>query len=194
MKSYSQASQDLFVAAMTENKREGFFVDLGCHDSQFHNNTYALETELDWRGILVDVVGGCESRDNIFIKCDASNPNEQLALHYAQLPLVCDFLSLDVDDALLPVFNTIPWDKTTFRVITLEHDGYRKGNGDRDRTRAMLKAMGYHLTCSDVMVRYPVHEEPKPFEDWYCWPELVNPELIKKFQCDKVLGKEIVKR
>lgn len=188
MNSHSQAGQDLFVFLMTEEKTDGYYVDLGCNDASFNSNTFALE-QIGWDGLLVDVVSGCENRKGRFVKSDAANPSDSLRIAYCQLPCVVDYLSLDVDDNLMPTFNSLPWDRVTFRIITLEHDAYRKGPGDRDQTRTMLQAMGYHLVCADVMVEYP---ELFPFEDWWVYPHLINPGLIKRFQCERELWRNIV--
>ncbi len=189
--SRSQAGQDLWVWEMTEHKTDGFYVDIGCNDPVFHSNTYALE-KVGWNGLLVDVVGGCEQRKGTFIKCDAAHPNERLRLNYDQLPLVTDFLSLDVDDALIPVFASLPWDKVVFRTICIEHDAYHKGCENRDKVRALMKAMRYHLCCADVKVEWPESDSRSAFEDWYVSPDHVSPELIKRYQCEDKLWKDIV--
>lgn len=190
--SQSQAGQDRWVWEMTEHQDSGFYVDLGCNDAKFHSNTWALEQQ-GWKGLLVDIVEGCESRKGTFILSDAASPNERLRLYYKHLPAVVDYLSLDTDDALMGTFNSIPWDRTTFRLITIEHDSYRKGPEDRDKLRAMLKALGYHLVCADVVVEWPKNCYV-PYEDWYAHPELVNPELIKRFQSDGKFWKDILSK
>jgi len=190
--SKSQAGQDQWVWEMTEHKTDGFYVDLGCNVAQFHSNTYALEQQ-GWKGILVDIVGGCEERKGTFILSDAASPNERLRLYYKHLPTVGDYLSLDCDDSTLGAFNALPWDRTTFRLITVETDVYRKGPADRDKMRAMLKAMGYHLVCGDVFVEWP-EGTFVPYEDWFSFPDLVNPQLIKRFQSDGVFWKDILKQ
>jgi hypothetical protein len=190
MKSYSQAGQDSFVWEMTEQKENGFFLDIGCSDAKHHSNTYALEQK-GWTGLLVDILGGCEHRKGIFVQCDAAHPNERLIFNYDHLPPVVDYLSLDVDDALMPVFTALPWG-VTFRVMTIEHDGYRKGPADRDKTRTMLKAMGYHLVCADVKVEWPNPGDRSEYEDWWVSPEHVNPDLVKKYQCQGRYWKNIL--
>ena len=52
IKHYSQMSQDLFVNHLLDSS-EGFFVDVGCYEPKFINNTYMLE-EKGWRGLLID--------------------------------------------------------------------------------------------------------------------------------------------
>lgn len=189
--SKSQAGQDAWVWEMTEHKSDGFYVDLGCSEAVKHSNTYALE-QVGWKGLLVDIVDGCENRKGTFIKSDAANPNERLRLYYKHLPAVVDYASIDTDDALMGTFNAIPWDRVTFRCITIETDVYRKGPADRDKLRSMLTALGYHLTCSDVIVEWPEGTFVS-YEDWWVMPELVNPALIKCFQCDGKYWRDILK-
>ena len=42
LKHYSQMSQDLFADHLLDSS-EGYFVDVGCYDPRFINNTYRLE-------------------------------------------------------------------------------------------------------------------------------------------------------
>lgn len=51
---YGQIHQDLFVAALFEYKREGFFVEFGATNGIEHSNTHLLEKRLSWQGILAE--------------------------------------------------------------------------------------------------------------------------------------------
>jgi len=52
--SNSQLSQDLWVTFRTNNKQDGFFVDVGaCHPTNL-SNTFLLEKSYGWKGILVE--------------------------------------------------------------------------------------------------------------------------------------------
>jgi FkbM family methyltransferase len=51
-KNYSQFYQDLFVTYHFKNKRNGYFVEFGACDGIRLSNTYYLEKELNWSGIL----------------------------------------------------------------------------------------------------------------------------------------------
>jgi hypothetical protein len=55
MQSFSQASQDLFVLYMSQFKRNGTFLEIGSNHLSKHNNTYLLESQYDWKGIMVEM-------------------------------------------------------------------------------------------------------------------------------------------
>ncbi len=53
-KSRSQLLQDLFVMLATRNKRDGFFVEIGVGDGENLSNTYLMEKQFGWSGILAE--------------------------------------------------------------------------------------------------------------------------------------------
>jgi len=53
-KSKSQLAQDIFVVANTEIKENNFFVEFGATDGITISNTFLLEKELNWNGILIE--------------------------------------------------------------------------------------------------------------------------------------------
>jgi len=53
-KSKSQLRQDLFVLSELNYKRNGYFVEFGATNGIDLSNTYLLETEYGWNGILVE--------------------------------------------------------------------------------------------------------------------------------------------
>lgn len=53
-KSKSQNAQDLFVISHTSKNSSNFFVEFGATDGIENNNTFLLEKELNWNGILVE--------------------------------------------------------------------------------------------------------------------------------------------
>ncbi|HTI67675.1 MAG TPA: FkbM family methyltransferase [Caulobacteraceae bacterium] len=52
--SRGQFLQDLWVAYELKMRRGGFFVEFGGADGVRHSNSYALETELGWNGIVAE--------------------------------------------------------------------------------------------------------------------------------------------
>jgi len=53
--SMSQAGQDLWVYGEVFNeKKGGFFLDIGAHDGVYLSNTYLLEKKLGWNGICIE--------------------------------------------------------------------------------------------------------------------------------------------
>jgi hypothetical protein len=52
---YSQSGQFEFLLSYFHRKRGGFYVDCGALDGIRHSNTFNLESEFGWRGLLVEV-------------------------------------------------------------------------------------------------------------------------------------------
>jgi FkbM family methyltransferase len=52
--SASQIRQDIFALAMNNFKRNGFFVEFGATDGKTLSNTYLLEAQFGWTGILAE--------------------------------------------------------------------------------------------------------------------------------------------
>ena len=53
-KSYSMDGEDLAIIKYVENKRDGFYVDVGAHHPIQRNNTHLLFKK-DWEGINIDI-------------------------------------------------------------------------------------------------------------------------------------------
>lgn len=53
-KAQGQLLQDIFAVLASAGKRNGTFVEVGVGTGQYLSNTYLMETELDWTGVLVE--------------------------------------------------------------------------------------------------------------------------------------------
>ncbi len=60
--SYAESHQDLFAQYILGNKRGGYFVDFGAGDGVTGSNSYLLEKDYQWRGIVCEP---CRSRHKI---------------------------------------------------------------------------------------------------------------------------------
>jgi FkbM family methyltransferase len=56
--SKSQRFHDLFVLFLTQGKRNGYFVEFGATNGVMFTNTYLLETDFGWSGILAEPAHG----------------------------------------------------------------------------------------------------------------------------------------
>jgi hypothetical protein len=149
---YSQewTAQDQFVAETLEFKKDGTFLDIGCHHYKNISNTYYLESELNWRGVGVELdnnfeQGWIENRPNSkFVCTDAVEADYKVLLEQNNMPKVIDYLSLDIEPpeatfkALQKLFET----DYIFRVVTFEIDSYRQ-NFTEGASRELFKEKGY---------------------------------------------------
>lgn len=53
---YSQQHEETLIRAYFQDRRDGFFLDVGASDYQHNSTTYYLEKHLGWRGIAVDAL------------------------------------------------------------------------------------------------------------------------------------------
>ena len=56
VESKSQNGQDLFALISNNFKRNGVFIEFGAYDGVIFSNTYLLEKQFGWTGILIDPI------------------------------------------------------------------------------------------------------------------------------------------
>jgi hypothetical protein len=193
----SQAGQDLFALTMLYDSPLRTYIELGADGPDIYNNTYMLE-KLGWTGASIDIKSGWSEefkrlRKNPLVIADAKNIdwNEYFRVLDPLYPNKNNigYLSFDVDDATLDVFNHFPFDTVKCATITIEHDFYRVGPTVRNYLRDTFIKHGYILICADVSV-----EGYGEFEDWWVHPELVNMEHAKQFMFQNTDCKIIIKK
>lgn len=176
-KNYSQCYQDLFVLMATDGMEYGSWIEIGCADPIYGNNTKLLE-EWNWEGVSIDidenVVDKWKDRKTTPYQMDATK------IDWEKMPIwdlnnVTDYLQIDVDPPHISyeVLLNIPFWKHRFRVITFEHDFYAD-ESVKEKSRKYLKSFGYELVVPDVCVN-----DYDSYEDWWIHPELVNPKIIE---------------
>jgi hypothetical protein len=176
---YSQASQDIFVLSCLNGKKNGTFLDLGCHEPKYINNTYLLETKFGWKGTSIDIEEKYTKLYENFRTCNVLT-EDCTKVDYKKIISMyetnhIDYLSLDLEPASITFecLKSIPLGEIEFSVITYEHDFYRFGDTYRRLSREVLESYGYKRICSDVK------DNGFSYEDWYYNPKYVNYENIK---------------
>ena len=201
-----QCSQDAFVIYALREKRNGFFVELGSQHPRSINNTFILERELGWRGIMVEADARYQSsyekeRPNSYhVFGQAHKLNYKLLFDQYGAPPQIDYLQVDLEVsngstlAALEMLESSIMPSYRFATITFEHDIRRQREGSifektRSISRQILLRAGYFLVFGDVS-----NEGGDPYEDWYVAPELVNMEGLLKVR-DKlaIRGSRIAK-
>jgi hypothetical protein len=181
---YGQFSQDVFADQILEEKRGGFFLDIGAGVSDHSayqvplhtmSNTCALERHRGWNGIAIDYDKDyCEVAKK-FRSCSVSctdllEENINSVLERLQAPNKIDYLSLDVDSAQERVLRELDFDTYKFSVITYEHNlsvepsHYSEMDwvAHQAESRDKFLKLGYNLVFGNVGFT-----DEEKIEDWW---------------------------
>jgi len=181
-KNYAQSYQDMFVLSILDGKRNGTYLEIGCADPFYNNNTALLETQFGWDGVSIDIDQNetqkfSQERGNEVLCVDAT------MLDYSEVlgePKDIDYLQIDCDPPYVTfaILQRIPFDTHRFATITFEHDMYADTEHDiRAKSRKYLESQGYELVVSDV-----AFDKTNSYEDWWVHPDLVDAEIVWKMQ------------
>jgi len=167
--SHSQVGQDIFAYILRGNS--GTFLDIGCRDPFWHNNTASLE-EIGWRGLAFDFDENetrkwAGRRRTPAICIDATQAPWATLCTSCCLGPVIDYLSLDIDGLELTVLHNLTDAGLRFRVMTIEHSRYLIGDRSRNSIREFLFGQNYELKVADVCDYVPDGSPGKQFEDWW---------------------------
>lgn len=181
-RNYSQCYQDMFVLTMLNGKTNGLFLEIGCGDAFFGNNTALLETEFGWNGISIDINQETvnkfsKQRKSKTICSDATKIDYEKILEND----VYDYLQIDCEPALTSyeTLLRIPFETHQFAVITFEHDFYTdEDSGVREKSRKYLESHGYICVVNNI-----APDKFNSFEDWWIHPRLVNMDIVNKMRC-----------
>ncbi len=203
MNSQSQASQDKFVLSVLKNKLNGTFLEIGSNHPIAGNNTYLLESEFGWRGVLIEFDPAFEPLYSSLRQNSIYQINDARFVDYESIlenfPTDMDYLQIDLDvdnkstiDTLELLDKTVFY-KTRFATVTFEHDIYR-GNyfNTREKSREIFKKHGYELVFPDVSVVF--QGQDCVFEDWYVHPDLVDMQMMNAVRSDTSMNHEDILR
>lgn len=182
-----QAEQDKFVLNVLNNKKNGYFLEIGSNHPININNSYLLETKYDWKGIMVEYNSNFlslykELRPNsIHIINDATEVDYKNVFEKNNIPLSLDYLQIDLEvnngstlKTLKKLDNEI-FDTYKFATVTFEHDIYHTNFANtRLESRNIFAKRGYICVFEDI------NNEDNPYEDWYVHPDLVDINYVNK--------------
>ncbi len=179
-----QAEQDKFVLEILKYKKNGYFLEIGSNHPININNTYILEKNYDWKGIMIEykdkwVKDYKKYRPNsIYLINDATKINYKEMLEKYNFPKNIDYLQIDLEPTNGSTIDTLKkinkeiLDNYKFATITFEHDIWRTDNYTRIESRKILDSKGYKCVFPDV------NNDGSPYEDWYVHPDLVDNNLV----------------
>jgi hypothetical protein len=181
-KSNSQAHQESFVLNVLNEKKKGYYVELGGGWPVKNNNTYLLETKYKWVGVSFEN-GKKRSkkynkkRKNKTLMQDAITFNYLNYFYENNFPKQIDYLQMDIHPAedTLKALKNLPLDQYRFSVITYEHNGYQNKENQIE-SQKILKQYGYKLVVEGLMLFDGIW-----YEDWWVDPKSVDYERYKSF-------------
>lgn len=131
------AGQDKFVLNINKFKKDGYFLEFGSQEPIKDNNTYLLESEYGWKGLMFEweekyapLYEAYRGEDTTHIIGDAVEHNYSELFVELEVPEVIGYLQIDLEPGmltpltLLQKLNEQVMDKHKFAVITFEHDIY----------------------------------------------------------------------
>lgn len=147
-----------FALRFCDDKRNGFFIEIGASDWKNNNNTYFLEKEFGWNGLAIDIEKHfCDeynkNRVNHCIHGDAISYNWDKYFEENNVPKRIDFLQIDIDTnpkyANLFALINLPLSRYRFSTIVLEHASVveKSLEGMRKIQHEILHSYGYKLVA-----------------------------------------------
>jgi hypothetical protein len=182
-----RSAQEEFVLELLDNKKEGYYVELGAFHSKNGSNTNRLENEFDWKGVSFEIKEElrAEFNENRSNPCmgDALDFNYISYFEENSFPKQIDYLQVDIDAGYnlngrpdgnaytsLHGLIAVPLNSYRFTVITFEHDAnmYWRNVAMRDVQREILDSLGYSIVARTES------------EDWWVDPTVIDLESYRK--------------
>ena len=196
--SRSQIGQDIYALICNKFKNDGFFIEIGSHDPEKNSNTYLLDKDYNWKGIMI------EYDKNFIIPYRNIRPNmihifeNAIKIDYEKLfqdnnvPYHIDYLQIDIEATNGSTINALinlekVMDKYKFGCVTFEHDIYRENNkyNTRSKSREIFEKHGYILVLPNIC------SNNKCFEDWYLHPDIIDGKIIDNIKKNNIYDNKI---
>ena len=158
-KSKSQLRQDLFVLSEANYKRGGYFVEFGAADGIDLSNTYLLETDFSWSGILAEPARVWKK------KLQANRPNSSIETLCVWKDSHSNLLFNETDH---PELSTI--------------DSFSDKDGHRNTRRAIRKYEVQTISLNDLLRK---HQAPKYIDYLSIDVEGSEYEILNAFDFDE---------
>jgi hypothetical protein len=185
MSYFGQANQDKFVLKVLKEKKNGYFLEIGSNHPININNSYLLEKQYGWKGIMIEHdsyfldLYKIHRENSIHIINDATKVDYKTIFEKNNMPLSFDYLQIDLEVSNGSTIKTLQkldndiFDTYKFATVTFEHDIYHS-NFDNTRltSRDIFKKRGYVCVFEDI------HNGGNPYEDWYVHPDLVDMNYV----------------
>lgn len=196
MNSYSQVGQDLWVLETLNYKNNGFFLDIGAFDGIKFSNSYLLEKNFNWTGILIEAHPVTfhqmiKVRNSLCLNYAISNENKTIYFEttdgtgskISNMPtnLVVEAITLETLFNMYDVPKTIDY-------MSLDIEGYEYEALEKfpfNKYICSLITVEHNLYCNgdknknkikDLLlnnnykiIKENVTSENLPFEDWYAY-------------------------
>ena len=177
----SEGNQTKFLLDILNNKKNGYYVEMGAFHSEDGSNTVELEREYDWNGVSFEIVEDFYkeftlNRKNPCILGDATKFNYLEYFNNNDFPKQIDFLQVDIDNGYnefgrplsdpyqgLHGLIALPLNLYRFTFITFEHDQCidMKAESIKNAQREILYGYGYNLIRRTMC------------EDWWIDPTVI---------------------
>jgi hypothetical protein len=182
-----QANQDKFVLHILKEKKNGYFLEIGSNHPITINNTYLLETQYEWKGIMIEYESSYFDLYKLHRPNSIHEINDATKIHYKDLfernnvPLSIDYLQIDLEANNGSTIKTLEklddeiMDTYKFATITFEHDIYHTNfENTRLKSRDIFDKRGYIRVFEDIS------NDGLPYEDWYVHPDLVDMDYVNQ--------------
>lgn len=181
-----QANQDKFVLNILKEKKNGYFLEIGSNHPVNINNSYLLEKQYAWQGIMIEYDGSfldlykVHRTNSIHIINDATKVDYKNIFETNNMPLSFDYLQIDLEACNGSTIKTLQklddeiFDTYKFATVTFEHDIYHTNfDNTRLKSREIFEKRGYVRVFGDIN-----NKGENPFEDWYVHPDLVDMNYV----------------